>query len=278
MPFELVEEDQMAKKSRKTISIKPEIKKQEIGIPIIRNKEIEGDVKEYVIKGDEVKEVKKEIKGNETKESGIKGIKKDISLNPDIIVKKIYFPADTYSKNQKEFKNILADYNLYWIKGMWKTYVSNKGVKIVTGMYGSSDQTKKVLCIYEGSEKPMTAIVKVIGTGGKFLIDLISFSNRIGCTIEDKDDVYANNVQLTLKEKGEIYVDKKLEEEKIENFQEIFEEKIKKFVDERLNEYLDAYKSSFERRGISIDTVIFFKKKEIEENVRWGLENGLVKI
>ncbi len=271
MPFELVEEDQMAKKSKKkieplskniTVTKKPVItEKVKDNIPLVSGENIEKAEKIEVEKAEKVE---------------VKTIAPPI--NPNAIVKKIYFPGDTYSKNQNEFKKILANFGLSWIKGMMKSYVSRDGIKLLTGMYGSADQSKKVFCIYEGTNKPMTAIVKVIGTGGNFLIDIISFSNKVGCIIEDKDDIYSNNVILTLHEKGEIYVEKKLEDEKIEDYEKIFEEKIQKYIDDRLKEYLDAYKESFEQRGVSISTVIFFKRKEIEEDVRRGIENGLIKL
>lgn len=265
MPFELIEEDQMATKSKKKIE------------PLSKNITV---TKKHI----DIEKTKKDIplvsvEKVEKVENAEKVIKTVVSpINPNIIVKRIYFPDDVYSKNQNEFKKILANYGLSWVKGMMKTYVGKEGIKLLTGMYGSADQSKKIFCIYEGTNKPMTAIVKVIGTGGNFLIDIISFGNRIGCVVEDKDDIYSNNVQLTLQEKGEIYVEEKLEVGKIEDYQKIFEEKVKKYIEERLKEYIDAYKESFELRRINIDTVLFFKRKEIEDNVRWGLENGFIKL
>ncbi len=232
-------------------------------------------IEEEIIKDGRILKVEKSEK---VENAEVEKVKTVSPINPNAMVKKIYFPGDVYSKNQNEFKKILANYGLSWIKGMMKSYVSKEGIKLLTGMYGSADQSKKVFCIYEGTNKPMTAIIKVIGTGGNFLIDIISFSNRVGCIIEDKDDIYSNNVILTLHEKGEIYVEKKIEDEKIEDYEKIFEEKVQKYIDDRLKEYLDAYKESFEQRGISINTVIFFKRKEIEEDVRRGIENGLIKL
>ena len=262
MPFDLVSEDEMAVKSKKATEKKVvDTKKADI---VVTKK-----IGISIVSGDEEKVIEKTEK---------KVIPPQI--NPNIIVKRIYFPGDTYSKkeNQKEFKNILAKYGLSWYRPMMRTYTSKEGVSVLTGMYVTDDQNKKVFCIYEGTNKPTTSIVKIMGSGGNFLIDLISFAHRIGCIIEDKDELFVNNTLLTLQEKGDIYVEKKLETGKFEDYEKIFEEKVKKLVDEYTQKYIDAYKDTLESRGISLETALFFKKKEIEETVRWSLENGLVKV
>ncbi len=298
MPFNLIPEEEMASRSKKEkISIKKEVKKTDEKENIVKEKSgISLISKEQVEKLEEekAKEEKKKLEEEKTKEEKKKleeekekvkekgeAIKKTIPpTSPNIIVKRIYFPGGLYSKkeNQKEFKKIIAGYGLTWYKPMMKSYVNKEGIKILSGMYVSSDQTKKVLCIYEGTDKPMTAIVKVVGTGGNFLIDLGSFAHKIGCEVEDKDEMFINNTLLTLQEKGEIYKEKKIEETNIEDYQKILEEKIQKYVEEALQRYIDANKESFERRGISIETVKFFMRKEVEEDVRWGVEHGFVKL
>lgn len=278
MPFELVSEADMAVKSKKAVDTK-KIKDVTKSIDIQKVEDIK-DAKgvedvEKIEKGIDVKNA--DAKNVDTKNAGPKIAP---ILNPNIIVKRIYFPEDTYSKkeNQTGFKKILAKYGLAWYKPMMKTYTSKEGVSVLTGLYASADQNKKVFCIYEGTGKPTTVIVKIIGSGGNFLIDLGSFCHGAGCIIEDKDEMFINNTLLTLQEKGEIYVEKKVEEAKIEDYQKIFEEKVKKLVDEYVQKYIEDNKEILEKRGISLETALFFKKKEIEESVRWGLESGSIKL
>ena len=265
MQFELVSEDEMATKSKKVTDTKKVdiVVTKKVGVPIVPEEKVEGE--ENVDSVDNGGNVEKKVAS--------------LTLNPNVIVKRIYFPGDTYSKkeNQKEFKGIIAKYGLSWYRPMMKTYTSKEGVSVLTGMYVSTDQNKKVFCIYEGTNKPTTAIVKIMGSGGNFLIDLGSFAHRIGCTVEDKDELFVNNTLLTLQEKGEIYVEKKLETGKFEDYEKIFEEKVKKFVEEYTQKYVDAYKDTLTRQGISLETALFFKKKEIEESDRWGLEHGFIK-
>lgn len=271
MPFELVSEDDMAVKSKKMGDSKKvsDKKKTDIvvtkkSIPIVPEEKVEERVDKNVENGN-VENVEKKI----------------ISpINPNIIVKRIYFPEATYSKkeNQTGFKKILSRYGLAWYKPMMRTYTNREGVSVLTGMYASADQNKKVFCIYEGTNKPTTAIVKIMGSGGNFIIDLNSFCHGIGCIIEDKDELFVNNTLLTLQEKGDIYVEKKLEEAKIEDYEKIFEERVKKLVEEYTQKYIEDYKDTLIRQGISLDTALFFKKKEIEESIRWSLENGFIKL
>jgi hypothetical protein len=262
MPFKLISEDDMTTKSKK----KSDIKKADIvvtkksGIPIVFEEKVEKKVE-----SEKVENVEKKVTS---------------SINPNIIVRRIYFPGDTYSKkeNQKGFKNIIAKYGLSWYRPMMRTYTNKEGMSILSGMYASADQNKKVFCIYEGTNKPTTAIVKIMGSGGNFLIDLDSFCHGIGCIIEDKDELFVNNALLSLQEKGEIYVEKKLEETKIEDYEKKFEERVKELVEEHTQKYIDDYKDTLERRGIDLKTAVFFKKKDIEESVRWGLTHGYYKL
>lgn len=272
MPFELVSEDDMAVKSKKTDSKKAgDTKRMDVvvtkksgSIPLVSEDKV-GEKVEKQVESEMVENTKKKIVS---------------PINPNIIVKRIYFPGDTYSKkeNQKGFKKILEKYGLAWYRPMMKTYTSKEGISVLTGMYKSEDQNKKVFCIYEGTNRPTTAIVKIMGSGGNFIIDLNSFCHGIGCIIEDKDELFVNNTLLILQEKGEIYVEKKLEITKIEDYEKIFEDKVKKLVEEYTQKYIDDYKETLARQGISIDTAVFFKKKEIEEGIRWSLEKGFIKI
>ena len=291
MPFDLVSEDDMAVKSKKVDARKvTDTKKTDI-VVTKDTKKIDIVVTKDTKKIDIVVTKKGDIpivSGNEEKvenktTGSIEKTEKKVilpPLNPDIIVKRIYFPGDTYSQkeNQKEFKSIIAKYGLSWYRPMMRTYTSREGVSVLTGMYASTDQNKKVFCIYEGTNKPTTAIVKIMGSGGNFLIDLGGFAHRIGCTVEDKDELFVNNTLLTLQDKGEIYVEKKLETGKFEDYEKMFEEKVKKLVEEYTQKYIDAYKDTLALQGISLETALFFKKKEIEESVRWGLETGFIKV
>lgn len=271
MPFELVSEDDMAVKSKKTVDPKKVSDTKKVDIVVTKKSSIISIVPEEKVD----KKVGNKIDSGKAENANIE--KRVIpSINPNIIVKRIYFPEDMYSKkeNQTGFKKIISKYGLAWYKPMMKTYTSKEGVSVLTGMYASADQNKKVFCIYEGTNKPTTAIIKIMGSGGNFLIDIVSFCHNIGCIIEDKDELFVNNTLLTLQERGEIYIEKKIEETKIEDYEKIFEEKVKKLVEEYTQKYIEDYKYILERQGISLDTAIFFKKKEIEENVRWSIEHN----
>lgn len=267
MSLKLVSEEDMSVKSRKIVDTKKTdivITKKPINIEKI------GD--------DDIKKVDVDV----DIDTNVDNKKPNVSpvVNPNIIVKRIYFPGDKYSekKVQTEFKSILEKYGLSWYKPMMKSYTNKEGKSVLTGLYASVDQNKKAFCIYDGTNKPTTVIVKIMGSGGNFLIDLISFVNRVGCVIEDKDELFVNNMLLSLQEQGEIYVEKKVEMVKLEDYDKILEEKVKKLVDEYAQKYIDDYKETLEKRGVSLNVALFFKKKEIEEDIRWGLKKGFVKI
>jgi hypothetical protein len=293
MPFELVSENDMAVKSKKVDKVDDTKKVDKDTKKVDKDtKKVDKDTKKV---DKDTKKVDKDTKKvdivvtkkddiplvHEENVERVEHVEKKVgppSVNPNVIVKRIYFPEDTYSKkeNQTGFKKILAKYGLSWYRPMMRTYTNREGVSILTGMYASDDQHKKVFCIYEGTNKPTTVIIKIMGSGGNFLIDLGGFCHNIGCIIEDKDELFVNNTLLTLQEKGEIYVEKKLETGKLEDYEKIFEEKVKKLVEEYTQKYVDAYKDTLARQGVSLETALFFKKKDIEENVRWGLEKGFI--
>lgn len=220
-------------------------------------------------------------------------IKKDISLTPKsgdnvsgirpTIVKRIYFPGDAYSRNQVVFKKILAAHGLAWIRGMMKTYTSKTGGQLLTGMYATGDSSKKVFAIYEGTNKPMTAIVKIIGTGGNFLIDIGSFCHKVGCLIEDKDEMFVNKTMLVLQEGEGIYVEKKMENKTLEDIQREYEEKVAKRLDEAIERFVESHRfvyddrceSLFWKRGLSEKFIRKFRRMEIEKDVRWSIENNI---
>jgi len=262
MQLELVDEEEMATKPKKPIEPRksPEVKTT------------------YKPRTDSVKE-EMSVPGD----SGGSGAPGASGARP-YIIKRVYFPGDTYSnkENQKEFKKILATHRLSWVKGMMKTYPKKDGGALLTGMYASEDGKKKVFCIYEGTNKPTTAIVKIMGSGGLFLIDLNSYCNKAGCTIEDKDEAYANNILLTLQEKGEIYVEKKMETKSLEEIHKEHEEKIEKLINQAIDKFVEAHRfiydtyceSLFWKRGLSENFIRKFRRMEIEKDVRWAVENG----
>lgn len=264
MQLELVPEEEMAIKPKKEDKHRP--KGEMVEVP----KDIDTS---------SVRDSVKQSSGSSSDTSQVSG------RVSNLIVRRVYFPEDIYSnkENQKEFKKILADYGLSWHRPMMKTYTNKNGVTILTGMYVSPDQNKKVFCIYEGADKPMTAIVKIIGTGGNFLIDLNSYCHRVGCTIEDKDDMYVNNILLTLQEKGEIYVEKIVEDTTLEDVQRLFEEKFEKRINDAVEKWIDTHRFYYEdrcefllwKRGLyNIQNLRKFRRVEIEDGVRWAIENG----
>lgn len=261
MPLDLVSEEEMAVKAKKPIERKKDSEIKTIHKP-------------------RTEEIKEERPSGSSVSPGVPGGPGSQGL----IVKRIYFPGDTYSQKeiQKEFKKILANHRLSWVRGMMKTYPKKDGGTVLTGMYASEDGKKKVFCIYEGTNKPMTAIVKVMGSGGMFVIDLNSYCNKVGCTIEDKDEIYANNVMLQLHEKGEIYIEKKMETKSLEDIQKEYEEKIEKYINEIIEKFIDAHRfiydtyceSLFWKRGLSENFIRKFRRMEIEKDVRRAVENG----
>lgn len=266
LELELVPEEEIAIRSKKSIGGKkgqkgPEIEAPKSGI-------------------DKVKEEKEPSRAN----IPTSAVVVTTELGVENIVKRIYFPGDTYSQkeNQKEFKKILSTYKLTWVRGMMKSYARKDGA-LLTGIYASGDGKKKVLCIYEGTNKPMTAIVKIMGSGGTFLIDLTFFCHKIGCTIEDKDEAYVNNIMLTLQEKGEIYLEKKIENKTLEEVQKEYDEKVEKRINDILDKYIESHRfyydnrceSLFWKRGLNENFVRKFRRMKIEDDVRRNIKDGI---
>lgn len=261
MQLELIPEEEMAGKPKKVSETKP----KDTGIKIIRES-----------KDEKEKDVGVPTPPAPPSKGGGGG------PSPNIIVKRIYFPGDIYSNNQIEFKKILARYGLSWYRPMMKSYVSASGVTLLSGMYVSADQNKKMFCIYEGTNKPMTAVLKIIGSGGNFLIDLNSYCHRVGCIVEDKDEAYVNNMLLSLQEKGEIYIEKKIDSATLEDLQKSFNEKVEKRLKEEIEKWINAHKFIYDTycecllwgKGISMDNIRKLRGMEIEKHVRWAVEKG----
>lgn len=278
MELELVSEDEMASKRGKR-----EIKRPIEPKPKSRISVTEGEAKTYVVSKKDIEE-KEERKEKEISKEEVKKIidgvaRGDIDKKGTMIVKKIYFPDGLYSvsANQRGFKKIISEGGLAWVKSMWNTHINAEGIKIISGMYAGGD--KKILCIYEGENKPATFIVKITGTGGTFLINLLTFCNKIGCVVEEKNQEYADAVTLRLKEYNDINVVEPKEmgnadlDEIAKKAHEAFENKVKNWTEIKLGEWLDSYKDILISRGIDIEVAKSFRKKEIEDGIRWALEN-----
>jgi len=140
-----------------------------------------------------------------------------------MIIKRIYFPGNVYNQNNIGFKNILAKYGLLGTRSTLQIYPSKDGRQIIYDTYQTNDSTNniinKILCIYEGDNKPVTLFYKSTGSGGNFLIDIHSFCTNIGCIIDTKNEEYINNIISKTKDNelliesrlllGTIYFDKK---------------------------------------------------------------------
>lgn len=205
-----------------------------------------------------------------------------------MIIKRIYFPDDMYSKNENEFLKILKIFELSWQESIKKVYKNDKNVKLLTGIYLSPDKNRRIFAFYEGYEKPATFIVKILGGGGNFLIDLNSFCHNAGCILEDRDEQYVETVLSRLKNFGDIDVPGEVkkrkdgDKEKGENSRTLakvtlFDIKLRRVVRKCLRRYIINNGKSLIRRGIGIKIVRLFKKKQVQNNIIWKLENGWMK-
>jgi hypothetical protein len=212
-----------------------------------------------------------------------------------MIVKRIHFPDSSYSQNENEFKKILGTYGLYWQDSTKKVYENDKKAKLLTGIYMSPDKSKRILAFYEGHEKPATFIVKILGGGGNFLIDLNSLCHNAGCIVEDRDERYIEDILLRLRNFRDINlpedinlledINKRKDEEK-ENGKDgkilkkgdmnFFDIKLVRIVRRYLRRYAINNGKSLEGRGISIKVARLFKKKQVKSNAIWVLENGWI--
>lgn len=269
MPLVPVADSEVIGKSKKKIVDKPIKGVTAKVVPKVVPKEMQKqDVKEETGKG-----IKGEIKKVEEPES----VRSSEGTN--LIVKKIYFPGNLYSQNKDKFKKVLTEFGLLWAKSAMRTHTNKEGKQMMSGIYYSPDQTHKLLCIYEGTDKPATFFYKTTGSGGLFLLNLIQFCTVLGCVIEDKNDEYMQKVVMQLDSYGDINVGEKKEYAKLGDFEKkAFDEKVKKVIDEILEKYIADCGESFVRRGISIETVKFFKRKDLEQSAPWAIENGFVKI
>lgn len=205
-----------------------------------------------------------------------------------MIVKRIYFPDATYSKNENEFKKILETFELSWQKSIRKVYENDKKVKLLTGIYISPDKNKRMFAFYEGYGKPATFVVKILGGGGNFLIDLNSLCHNAGCVIEDSDERYIEDIILRLKNFGDISLPEDIKKRKIEkengedntilkkSKMNFFNIRLVRIVRRHLRRYVTNNGKSLRRRGISIKVARFFKKKQTQSDIIWALENGWI--
>lgn len=281
MQLELVPEEEMVKKPKKEapprdtdIKIIHKPRDSKGTVPIIKNEDMKGGEEKAK------EETKEEVSGG---------------ISPGMVIKRIYFPNNIYSNaaNQTGFKSILKKFGLSWVSSSMKDYFGNDRKQLRTGTYVTESGDKKIFAIYEGSEKPATFIVKIIGSGGNFLLELNSFCHNIGCVIEDKNEAYINNVMLILHERGELYVEKTVENTTLEDLQRAQEEearqqkereeKIQKIIDDAVERFIEAHKFYYDdrceclfwRRGLDIAFVRKFRRMEMERDIRRNYENEL---
>lgn len=210
-----------------------------------------------------------------------------------MIIKRIYFPGSIYSQNNVGFKNILAKHGLVWVKSALSTYTSKDNKQIMSGIYYTPDKdpADKILCIYEGNNKPATFFYKTLGTGGNFLIDLNSFCKSIGCIIDDKKEEYMNNIVLMLNDHKNIDIledirkdrEKEIEKDREKDKEKctkntkklsIFDIKTRMTTRRFIKRYITDNGGYLRRRGINVEVALFFKKKDLYDGARWVLENG----
>lgn len=274
MQLELVSEGEMATKSKKEKAT--DTKRSDIQI-----------VHKHIIENEDDKKEKKKEKEERSSPHTPVGVPTHTPVDtPTIsvgIIKRMYFPEDAYSRNQVAFKKILAAHGLSWIRGMMKTYTNKTGKQLLTGMYSTGDGSKKVFAIYEGTNKPATMLVKIMGTGGKFLLDLNSFCHKIGCVLEDKDSTFIDKTLLILQESNEIYIEKKMENVTLEDIQKKLEEKIEVRINEAIEKFIESYRFYYDNRCESLlwrkgfydmNFIRRIRRLEIQENARWAVEHG----
>lgn len=204
-----------------------------------------------------------------------------------MIVKRIYFPDATYSRNESEFLKILKTFDLSWQESIKKVYENDKKAKLLTGIYISPDKNKRVFAFYEGYEKPATLIIKILSGGGNFLIDLNSLCHSAGCVLEDRDEQYVEDVLLRLRNFGDINIPEDVKKRRYEEIEKLednnvlkkrkmsyFDIKLMGIVRRYLRRYILNNGKSLRRRGISIKVVKLFKKKQVQNDIIWKLENG----
>ncbi len=199
-----------------------------------------------------------------------------------MIVKRIYFPGNTYIQNKSGFENILSKHGLLWTKSAFKIYTNKDKKQLSSRIYNTSDNVHKILAVHDVGDNSATFFYKTIGSGGNFLIDLNSFCIGIGCIVDTKDEEYLNNIILRLHDYGDINIseDGDIKKEKVENITRlgdfklsVFDIKMRRFVRRKLMRYIISYGESLRRRGIGIKIALRFKKEDVRNNVRWALEN-----
>lgn len=203
-----------------------------------------------------------------------------------MIVKRIYFPGNTYIQNRLDFDNILSKHGLVWTKSAFKIYTNKDKKQLSSRIYNTSDNVHKFLAVHDVSDNSATFFYKTIGTGGNFLIDLNSFCASIGCVIDTKNGDYLNKIILRLNDYGDINIseDGDIKKEKGKDNKSLndfklgtFDINVRRLARRQLMKYIIAYGESLRRRGISIKIALYFKRKDIHNSVRWALESQLLR-
>lgn len=184
-----------------------------------------------------------------------------------LIIKKIYFHNNSYSENKANFKRLLSKYSVIWDKRFMRFHNVNSK-QIMTGVYSSNDGSKKVAAVYEGSGKPATIVVKTIDSGGAFLVDIIRFCFGIGCTIEDKDYIYAKKFFDVLMTHGDISIlDRKEYADISGHDKEVIDGKIDVIVKRETDKYMNRVSDIYSRLGYNLRVVRYFKEMDIRTNI-----------
>ncbi len=186
------------------------------------------------------------------------------------------------------------------VKSTIQTYIDDNGKKIMYGTYNTLDKGQKLLYMYEEDYKHTTFFYKTTGSGGNFLIDINSFCKNKGCIIDNKNEVYINDIALKLHDHKTINLFEeikkerenqfeKFEKDREREFEEIKKDREREFEIKKLSisdinrriiirrflrRYIVDNGESLRRRGINVKVALFFKKKDLYNNVIWTLENG----
>lgn len=148
--------------------------------------------------------------------------------------------------------------------------------QVMTGVYSSSDGSKKVAAVYEGSKKPATMVIKTIDSGGAFLVDIIRFCFGIGCTIEDKDYIYAKKFFDVLMTHGDISILDRREYADISGYdKEVIDNKIDIIVKREVDKYVNSTSDIYSQLGYNLQVVRYFKEMDIRRNIISMLDHKL---
>jgi hypothetical protein len=116
---------------------------------------------------------------------------------------------------------------------------------------------------------------------------LNSLCHNAGCILEDRDEQYIEDSLLRLRTFGDINLPEDIKKRKDEDKEKweddkvlkkrkmsFFDIKLRGIVRRYLRRYILNNGKSLRRRGIGIKVVKLFKKKQVQNDIIWKLENG----